>query len=61
MKNADDTALCRWVMDMLAEQRGQKILYSPKPFKGIPGNGMHHHILLKDIKTGENIFYNKDF
>lgn len=22
---------------------------------------MHHHILLKDIKTGENIFYNKDF
>ena len=22
---------------------------------------MHHHILLRDIKTGENIFYNKEF
>ena len=61
MKNADDTTLCRWIMDMLADKRGQKILYSPKPFKTVNGNGMHHHILLRDLKTGDNIFYNKDF
>ncbi len=61
MKNADDSMLCRWVMDLLAEKRGQRIIYSPKPFKGEAGNGLHHHILLRDLNTKENAFYNKSF
>lgn len=58
MKNADDTILCMWILDMLAAQRNQKILFSPKPFKEEAGNGLHHHILLRDKKTGENVFMN---
>lgn len=61
MKNADDTLLVKWIIELLAEKRGQKILYSPKPFPEEAGNGLHHHILLNDIKTGENVFYNKDY
>jgi len=46
---------------MLADKRGQKIIFTPKPFEHEAGSGLHHHILLKDLKTNENIFYNKDF
>jgi glutamine synthetase len=58
MKNADDTILCMWILDMLAAQRDQKIIFSPKPFETEAGSGLHHHILLRDIKTGENVFMN---
>jgi len=61
MKNADDSILCMWIMKLLAAKKGQKIIFSPKPYKNAAGNGLHHHILLKDIKTGENVFYNRDF
>lgn len=61
MKNADDTTLCRWILELLAAKRNQKILFSPKPFPSEAGNGMHHHIMLRDIKTGENLFMNKGF
>lgn len=61
MKNADDSMLCMWIMKLLAAKRGQKIIFSPKPYRDAAGNGLHHHILLKDIKTGENVFYNPNF
>lgn len=61
LKNADDSLLAMFFMKMLAAKRDQKILFSPKPFKDDAGNGLHHHILLRDVKTGENVFYNKDF
>jgi len=61
MKNADDTILCMWVLELLAAKRNQKIIFSPKPFPDDAGNGFHHHIFFKDIKTGENVFMNKDF
>jgi len=61
MKNADDTILCMWILEMLAAKRQQKIIFSPKPFPEDAGNGLHHHIFLKDLKTGANIFMNPDF
>lgn len=61
MKNADDTVLCKWILELLAAKRNQKVLFSPKPFPALAGNGMHHHILLRDIASGENVFQNKDF
>lgn len=61
MKNADDSILAMWIMEMLAAKRKQKIIFSAKPFEGVNGNGLHHHILLRDLKTNENIFMNKDF
>ena len=60
MKNADDTVLCMWIMQLLAAKRNQKILFSPKPFSDKAGNGMHHHILLRDFETGENVFVNTE-
>ena len=61
LKNADDSVLTMFFMNMLAHKRGQKIIFTPKPFATEAGNGLHHHILLRDIKTGENVFYNKDY
>ena len=61
IKNADDTILCMWILELLAAKRQQSIIFSPKPFPEAAGNGLHHHILLRDIKTGDNVFMNKDF
>jgi glutamine synthetase len=58
MKNADDTVLCMFILRMLASQHHQKVLFSPKPFTDQAGNGLHHHILLRDKSTGENVFLN---
>lgn len=61
MKNADDTVLAMWILRLLADKRKQKIIFSPKPFTGLAGNGLHHHILIRDLKTGENLMMNKEF
>ena len=36
-------------------------MISPKPFSDDAGSGLHHHIIMHDIKTKENVFYNKEF
>eukprot|EP00831_Metopus_contortus_P062293 TRINITY_DN5435_c0_g1_i4.p1 TRINITY_DN5435_c0_g1~~TRINITY_DN5435_c0_g1_i4.p1 ORF type:complete len:443 (-),score=97.90 TRINITY_DN5435_c0_g1_i4:45-1373(-) len=61
MKNADDTLMANWIMELLAAKRNQKIIFTPKPFKEEAGNGFHHHILLRDLKTGENVLKNAGF
>lgn len=61
MKNADDTILTMWILRLLAAKRNQFIIFTPKPFHGLAGSGLHHHILLRDLKTGENVFMNGDF
>lgn len=61
LENADDTVLCMWVMELLAKKRKWRVLFSPKPFPEDAGSGLHHHILLRDIKTGKNLFMNPHF
>jgi glutamine synthetase len=61
MKNADDTVLCMWILRMLAAQRNQKIIFTPKPFKEHAGNGLHHHLLFRDKVTGDNVFLNPNW
>lgn len=61
LENADNTILCMWILELLAAKRNQKIIFSPKPFSDEAGNGLHHHILLRDLKTGANVFMNPDF
>lgn len=56
LKNADDTVLAMWLMQVLAARQDQVIDFSPKPIAGEAGNGLHHHILLRDLETGENVF-----
>lgn len=60
MKNADDTLLCMWILEMLASFRHQQVIFSPKPFPNEAGSGLHQHILLRDHQTGENIFLNPE-
>jgi glutamine synthetase len=50
-----------WILELLAAKRNQRIIFSPKPFPGKAGSGLHHHILLRDVKTGANVFQNLDF
>lgn len=61
LKNADDSLLCQWILRLLAAQRNQRIIFSPKPFENQAGNGLHHHIQLRDTVTGNNVFANPDF
>jgi glutamine synthetase len=61
MKNADDSLVTMLILRILADKNNQKILFSPKPFNGKAGSGLHHHIFLKDIKTGKNIMQNLEF
>jgi glutamine synthetase len=61
MKNADDTISLIWILEILAAKRNQKILFSPKPLPGQAGNGLHHHIMFRDLKTGANVFANTEF
>ena len=61
MKNADDTSLTMWILELLAAKRGQRVIFTPKPFPTEAGSGLHHHILLRDIKSGANMFMNTDF
>jgi glutamine synthetase len=61
MKNADDTILTMWILDLLAAKRQQRIIFTPKPFIGKAGNGLHHHVLLRDLKSKANVFMNTDF
>mmetsp|Transcript_28967 Transcript_28967/g.67760 ORF Transcript_28967/g.67760 Transcript_28967/m.67760 type:complete len:458 (+) Transcript_28967:331-1704(+) len=61
MKNADDSLLCQWILQLLAAQRNQRIIFSPKPFADQAGNGLHHHIQFLDLKTGRNVFANPEF
>lgn len=58
LKNADDTVLCKWILDVLAAQQNQEVLFSPKPFITQAGNGLHHHIMFKKLGTEENVFLN---
>lgn len=61
MKNADDSLVTMLILKLLADKYGQKIISSPKPFKEYAGNGLHHHISLKDVKTGENLMHNPNY
>ena len=54
MKNADDTIVTMLILKILAEKYHQRVIFSPKPFPGKAGSGLHHHIFLREISTGKN-------
>ena len=39
----------------LAEAKGMKATFMPKPFSGLTGSGAHVHISLHDAATGKNL------
>lgn len=60
LKNADDTVYGVWLSDMVAREYEWHTQYSPKPFPELAGNGLHQHILLRDLKTNANLMAEKD-
>ncbi|MFH1281078.1 MAG: glutamine synthetase family protein [Candidatus Beckwithbacteria bacterium] len=55
---ADKVFLFKDLTESLAEKEGLKACFMPKPFSGLPGNGMHIHVSM--WKNGENIFFTKE-
>ncbi len=59
MKNADDTITGIWITKLRAYQESYIADFMPKPIPERAGNGLHQHILLKDLK-GKNAFASPD-
>jgi len=57
LTTADNIITCRQTLEALAEERGLKVDYSPKPIPDGMGNGLHCHLSLSNPRTGENLFY----
>ena len=45
---------------LLAEKKGLRVTFMPKPFLGKTGNGCHAHVSIWN-KSRKNIFLNKKF
>jgi glutamine synthetase len=57
IRTADKILLTKNIIKKIAENNEMKATFMPKPFFGLPGNGMHLHISL--WKNGENLFYDE--
>ena len=58
VRAADKILLAKNIIKLVAESNEIKATFMPKPFYGLPGNGMHLHISL--WKRGENLFYDEN-
>jgi glutamine synthetase len=56
---ADKILFAKNVIRLVAESSGLKATFMPKPFFGLPGNGMHLHISLWDKEKNKNLFYDE--
>ncbi len=56
---ADHLIKARHTIKILAQQMDMIATFMPKPMSNQNGSGMHIHFSLKDIKTGENLFYDE--
>ncbi|MEM5853748.1 MAG: glutamine synthetase family protein [Candidatus Aenigmatarchaeota archaeon] len=54
---SDKILLTKNVVKLVAESLGLKATFMPKPFEGLPGNGMHLHFSL--WKGEKNLFYDE--
>jgi len=60
LKTADNATLYKLVVKTVAEKHGASATFMPKPFWGANGSGCHVHQSLTDLKTGKNLFGNRD-
>jgi glutamine synthetase len=58
VRTADKILLSKNIIKLVAESNEMKATFMPKPFYGLPGNGMHLHISL--WKDGKNLFYDEN-
>ena len=56
LTTADRIIFLRYMVHMLAQQRGMQATFMPKPFSNLTGNGLHIHMSLWDAETDTNLF-----
>merc|ERR1719265_801358 len=52
---ADRQAFFKYMVRTLAEKRGLRATFMPKPFVSLTGSGAHCHTSLHDVNTGANV------
>ncbi|MHA1653053.1 MAG: glutamine synthetase family protein [Candidatus Thorarchaeota archaeon] len=57
---ADNVIVARLAISELAMERGLVATFMPKPFEGLPGNGMHLHQSLWDSERNVNLFASEE-
>ncbi|MFQ6124540.1 MAG: type I glutamate--ammonia ligase [Candidatus Heimdallarchaeota archaeon] len=57
LKMADTVYLVKFLVKLMAAQRGLIASFMPKPFHGEFGAGLHTHLSLIDVDKAENLFY----
>ncbi len=60
LTTADMALTLRFTVKAIAHKHGLQATFMPKPLAGVNGSGMHVHQSLFDIKTGKNLFYDKE-
>src|SRR3954471_21327948 len=56
----DRAIFFRYMVHVMAQQRGKLATFMPKPFGHLTGNGCHFHISLWDAKGKKNLFEGKN-
>ena len=59
LKTADRHVFFKFMVKALAEKRGLRATFMPKPFSNKTGNGCHAHVSVWN-KKGQNVFLNKN-
>ncbi len=57
---ADKLLTLKYTVKKIAQMHELHATFMPKPIKGAAGSGMHIHQSLFDVKTGKNLFHNKN-
>ncbi len=59
LTTADRHAFFKYMVKTLAEARGLRATFMPKPFSHLSGNGCHVHVSLWDLAGNENVFHDR--
>jgi glutamine synthetase len=56
LTTADRVILFRYMVHTLAEAAGMEATFMPKPFRNLTGSGMHTHLSLWGLSSGDELF-----
>jgi glutamine synthetase len=56
LTTADRVITLRYLLNVLAQERGMIATFMPKPFANRTGSGLHLHLSLRDAATGTSVF-----